>query len=171
MDSSKQEKAVDASAPSEIAQNLKVADENATFRYDESARNIVAQKSVLAYILKSALDEYAEYTVQEIAERFIEGEPELRKIAVHQDHPDRKEDPGMMSGDQKIEGDPTADKSQRDGTVYFDIRFIAALPSNGELIEILINLDYSDFRFIPIVAYFLVMCLYSRIENRNNSCM
>ena len=41
-------------APSEIAQNLKVADENATFKYDESARNIVAQKSVLAYILKSA---------------------------------------------------------------------------------------------------------------------
>ncbi len=77
MDSSGQEKKTAAQAPSEIAQNLKVADENATFKYDESARNIVAQKSVLAYILKSALDEYAAYTVQEIAERFIEGEPEL----------------------------------------------------------------------------------------------
>ncbi len=81
------------SVPSEIAQNLKVADENAAFKYDESARNIVAQKSVLAYILKSALDEYVEYTVQEIAERFIGGEPELREIAVHQDHPDRKDNP------------------------------------------------------------------------------
>ena len=70
----------------------------------------MAQKSVLAYILKSALDEYAEYTVQEIAERFIEGEPELRKIAAHQDHPDRQDDFGMMSGDDKIEGQPTADK-------------------------------------------------------------
>ena len=132
------------SAPSEIAQNLKVADENAAFKYDESARNIVAQKSVLAYIVKSALDEYAAYTVQEIAERFIEGEPELRKVAVHQDHPDRQDDPGMMSGDDKIEGKPTADKSQRDGTVYFDIRFIAVLPSDGSRIEILINCEIQN---------------------------
>ncbi len=131
-------------APSEIAQNLKVADENATFKYDESARNIVAQKSVLAYILKSALDEYAAYTVQEIAEKFIEGEPELRKTAVHQDHPDRQDDPGMMSGDDKIEGKPTADKSQKDGTVYFDVRFIAALPSDGGQIEILINCEIQN---------------------------
>ena len=132
------------SVPSEIAQNLKVADENATFKYDESARNIVAQKSVLAYILKSALDEYAAYTVQEIAEKFIEGEPELRKIAVHQDHPDRQSDSGMMSGDDRIEGKPTADKSQRDGTVYFDIRFTAVLPSDGGRIEILINCEIQN---------------------------
>ena len=130
--------------PSEIAQNLKAADEDATFKYDESARNIVAQKSVLAYILKSALDEYAEYTVQEIAERFIEGEPELRKTAVHQDHPDKEGDTSMMSGDDKIEGEPTADKSQKDGTVYFDIRFTAVLPSDGELIEILLNLEIQN---------------------------
>ena len=138
------ERETTVSVPSEIAQNLKVADENDTFKYDESARNIVAQKSVLAYILKSALDEYGAYTVQEIAERFIEGEPELRKIAVHQDHPDRHDDSGMMSGDDKIEGEPTADKSQRDGTVYFDIRFTAVLPSDGDRIEILINCEIQN---------------------------
>ncbi len=144
MGSSNKEKAAAVSVPSEIAQNLKVADENATFQYDESARNIVSQKSVLAYILKSALDEYAEYTVQEIAERFIEGEPELKKTAVYQDHPDREDAPAMMSGDDKIEGDPTADKSQRDGTVYFDIRFIAVLPSDGSRIEILVNCEIQN---------------------------
>ena len=63
MDSSGQEKRTVAPVPSEIAQNLKVADENAAFKYDESARNIVTQKSVLAYILKSALDEYVAYPV------------------------------------------------------------------------------------------------------------
>ena len=144
MDSSGQDKKTAAPVPSEIAQNLKVADENAAFKYDEAARNIVAQKSVLAYILKSALDEYVEYTVQEIAEKFIEGEPELRKIAVHPDHPDWQDDSGMMSGDDKIEGKPTADKSQRDGTVYFDIRFIAVLPSDGNRIEILINCEIQN---------------------------
>ena len=65
------------SVPSEIAQNLKVAEEDDSARYDEAARNLVAQKPILAYILKSALDEYAEYTVQEIAEKFIVGTPEV----------------------------------------------------------------------------------------------
>ncbi len=142
--SDRERKAGTVYVPSELAQNLKAADEDAAFKYDESARNIVAQKSVLAYILKSALDEYAEHTVQEIAEKFIEGEPELRKIAVHQDHPDRKDGAGMMSGDDKIEGEATVDKSQRDGAVYFDIRFIAALPSDGERIEILLNLEIQN---------------------------
>ncbi len=141
---SREKKTAVMSVPSEIAQNLKVADENAAFKYDESARNIVAQKSVLAYILKSALNEYAEYTVQEISERFIEGEPELRKIAVHQDHPDRKDDSGMMSGDDKIEGDPTVDKSQKDGTIYYDIRFLAVLPADGSLVEILLNCEIQN---------------------------
>lgn len=130
--------------PSEIAQNLKVADEDATFKYDESARNFVAEKPVLAYILKSALDEYAEYTVQEIAEKFIEGKPEIKRIAVHLDHPDREDNSGMMSGDDKVEGLPTEDKSQRDGTVYFDIRFFAVLPQSGELVEILVNCEIQN---------------------------
>ena len=51
----------------------------------------MAQKPILAYILKSALDEYAGYTVQEIAEKFIVGTPEVQRIAVHLDHPDKTE--------------------------------------------------------------------------------
>ena len=127
--------------PSEIAQNLKVAEEDASYKYDETARNLVAEKPVLAYILKSALEEYAHHTVQEIAERFIEGKPEIRKAAVHPDHPDREGGPGLMSGDDKVEGLPTADKSQRDGTVYYDIRFLASLPQEGGLAEILVNCE------------------------------
>ncbi len=130
--------------PSEIAQNMKVADEDASFRYDESARNFVAEKPVLAYILKSALDEYAPYTVQEIAEQFIEGKPEIKRAAVHPDHPNKKSDAEIMSGDARIEGLPTADKSQRDGTVYYDIRFLAVLPSSGDLVEIFVNVEIQN---------------------------
>lgn len=46
-----------------------------------------------------------------------------------------------MSGDDKVEGLPTVDKSQKDGTVYYDIRFLAALPLSGELIEIFVNVE------------------------------
>lgn len=145
-------KAKTVAIPSEIAQNLKAAEDDSTIRYDASARNLVAQKPVLAYILKSALDEYAEYSVQEIAEKFIEGTPEVKTIAVHPDHPDREamdslDMPGasdMMSGDDKIEGLSDSDKSQREGSVFYDIRFLALIPQSGESVEIYVNIEIQN---------------------------
>ena len=142
-------KTAKVSVPNEIAQNLKTADEDAAARYDASARNLVAEKPVLAYILKSSLDEYAGYSVQEIAEKFIEGEPEVRQIAVHQDHPDRKAasrttGSGLMSGDDKVEGLSETEKSQREGTVYYDIRFLAVIPQSGELAEVFVNCEIQN---------------------------
>ena len=132
------------STKTEMAQNLDVASTDGSARYDAAARNLVAQKPVLAYILKSALDEYADYSVQEIAENFIEGTPEVQKIAVHPNHPDKKDDAKMMSGDDKIAGAPTEDTSQTDGTVFFDIRFVALLPKSKELIEIFVNVEVQN---------------------------
>ncbi len=135
-------------APSEIAQNMQVAEESSDPRYDASARNLVAQKPVLAYILKSALEDYEDYTVQEIAENFIEGTPEVKAIAVHQNHPDKGGTPpktdGMMSGDDKIEGLPDVDKSQKEGTIYYDIRFLALIPQSSELMEIYVNIEIQN---------------------------
>ena len=150
---SRERKTATLSVPSEIAQNLKVADEDASFKYDESARNFVAEKPVLAYILKSALDEYADCTVQEIAEKFIEGPPEIKRTAVHQDHPNKKDGSKMMSGDDRVEGLPTVDKSQRDGTIYYDIRFLAVIPQSGELAEIFVNCEIqsNDTPGYPII--------------------
>ena len=154
--------------PNEIAQNLKAAEDGLSARYDASARNLVAEKPVLAYILKSALDEYEGYTIQEIAGKYIEGVPQIRTAAVHRDHPDRQvpvspaspmssgqgekadgEDAAdapdsMMSGDEKIEGLPGEDKSQREGTVYYDIRFLAVIPQRGVLAEIFVNIEIQN---------------------------
>lgn len=148
----------------EIAQNLLAAEIDSDPRYDASARNLVAEKPILAYILKSALDEYKDYLVQEIAEKFIEGVPEVRMTAIHQDHPDRQPTASsthpaseekandrtqagiddMMSGDDKIEGLPTVEKSQREGALYFDIRFLAIIPQSGELVEIYVNVEIQN---------------------------
>ncbi len=117
--------------PNELAENLKVAEEDASARFDASAKKLIAEKSILAYILKSSLTEYTPYTVQE---KFIEGEPEIATLAVHQDHPNRK----------RINGLPTEDKSQREGTVYFDIRFKAIVPQSGELMQIFVNCEIQN---------------------------
>ena len=53
-------------AEAEIAQTLNQAGDRVN--YDAAAKSLVAQKSVLAYILKSALDEYANVSVKKIAE-------------------------------------------------------------------------------------------------------
>ncbi len=113
---------------------LKIAEEDASARFDASAKKLIAEKSILSYILKSSLTEYAPYTVQEIAEKFIEGDPEIATLAVHQDHPDRK----------KIDGLPTEDSSQREGTVYFDICFKALIPQSGELMQIFVNCEIQN---------------------------
>ncbi len=155
--------------PNEIAQNLLTAEISSDPRYDASARNLVAEKPVLAYILKSALDEYKDCSVQEIAEKFIESVPEIRKIAIHQDHPDRQPavveenmdeesgvdkaadeeagadaEDGMMSGDDKIDGLPTVEKSQMEGALYFDIRFLAIIPQSGDLVDIYVNIEIQN---------------------------
>ncbi len=71
----------------EVAENLEVA--GARAKYDAAARKVVAQKAILAYILKSALDEFAGIPAERIAKECIEGTPGISEAAVHQDHPDR----------------------------------------------------------------------------------
>ncbi len=127
---------------SEIAQNLDVADEKA--KYDASARKLVAQKSVLAYILKSALDEFADIPVKQIAEEFIEGTPQVSEAAVHQDHPDAVssgESKEMLNGSDRIEGMPTEDIAVREGTVRYDIRFLTRVPGGDDRMEIIVNVE------------------------------
>lgn len=70
----------------EVAENLEVAGTRA--KYDAAARKLVSQKAILAYILKSALDEFAGIPAERIAEECIEGTPRISEAAVHQDHPD-----------------------------------------------------------------------------------
>ncbi len=130
---------------SEVAQNLDVADEKA--KYDASARKLVAQKSILAYILKSALDEFADIPVKRIAGEFIEGTPQISEVAVHQDHPDAacsRELREMLNGSDRIEGMPTEDVSVKEGTVRYDIRFMVQVPGGDDRMEIIVNIEIQN---------------------------
>lgn len=73
---------------SEMSLNLDAAEERT--KYDAAARKLVAQKAVLAYILKITLDEFADVPVKKIVEEYIEGMPQIHEAAVHQDQPDGK---------------------------------------------------------------------------------
>ena len=106
---------------SEISQTLDIADADA--RYDAAARKLVAQKSILAYILKSTMDEFADIPVKQIAEELIEGSPLVSETAVFQDTPDKD---GKMNGSSRVQEMATEDVSVLEGTVRYDIRLLSA---------------------------------------------
>ena len=143
-----------------IAANIRVADEKAS--YDAACKRLLSEKIILAWIMKSCLEEYRDCDVDEIAVKYIEGTPQVGEVAVALDESNRT---------SIIQGTGNEDTSLTEGTITYDIRFHATAPVSGELIRLIINIDYSDLRIIPIISCLFRLCLYFNTKNRNNSCV
>lgn len=102
--------------------------------YDESCKNILANKIILAWIMKSCMKEYKDCSICDIADHYIEGTPEISQREVHRDEAPAS-DPG------KIRGENTEDKAVNEGTVRYDIMFRAILPQCQERVELIINIE------------------------------
>lgn len=46
--------------------------------YDKAAKKLLANKQILAQIMKNCVNEYSACSVDEIAEKYIEGTPEVQ---------------------------------------------------------------------------------------------
>ena len=66
--------------------------------YDAEVKNFLKEKAILAIILKSCVKEFrtGSCTVQEIAEKYIEGTPQVSAVAVDQDAGDPVPKPACM---------------------------------------------------------------------------
>ena len=104
-----------------LAKNIFTADEKAN--YDASCKRLLAEKIILAWIMKSCLWEYADCDVNEIAEKYMEEKPQIGEIPVA---PDERENTPL------IQGTGVEDTTITEGTVTFDIRFTATVPSAKE---------------------------------------
>ena len=103
--------------------------------YDEACKQVLANKIILAWILKTCVREYNDYSVEEIADKYIEGEPEVSKTAVHVDETA-----------EFIIGMNTESATMKEGTVTFDIKFRAILPDTEEAVDMIINVEaQNDF--------------------------
>lgn len=128
---------------SEISQTLEAA--GAEARYDAAARKLVAQKSILAYILKSSMDEFADVSVKQIADELIDGSPQVSEAAVFQDVSDVLEnDNGQLNGSDRIHDMSTEDISILEGTVRYDIRFVVKIPDVEEKVEVIVNIEIQN---------------------------
>ena len=97
---------------------------------------LLADKYILAWILKSSLVEYTNSSIDDIINLYIEGKPEIKSVRVDPD-----------ATNSKIQGISTDDKSLTEGNIFYDIRFNAITPSeNGEVKTIIINIEsQNDF--------------------------
>ena len=110
-------------------------------RYDEQVKHLLANKLILATIMQGCLAEYRGCTVTEIAEKYIETEPEIGSVGVHADDTNRD-----ISG--AIRGTSTEDVTATEGTVRYDIRFYASAPAADGLIGLIINVEAQN-RYDP----------------------
>lgn len=53
--------------------------------YDEACKRLLANKQILARIMKTCVEEFRECSIKDIEEKYIEGRPEIANVSVHQD--------------------------------------------------------------------------------------
>lgn len=134
-----------------LAKNITAAGDRAN--YDVACKRLLANKIILAWIMKSCLEEFQEFTVDEIADKYIEGNPQIAKIAVN---PEEETD----SKGEQIEGSKTEDSTMKEGTVTYDIRFYALVPQTAETIKLILNIEAQNnfYPGYPIIKRGLYYC-------------
>ena len=63
-----------------IADDIRITDQNS--QYDDACKQILSEKYILAWIMKSCLEEYRDCDVRDIAEKYIEGMRDCPKFYV-----------------------------------------------------------------------------------------
>lgn len=100
------------------------------FKYDTNAKRILANKQVLARILKKTVSELRDMSFPEIM-KCIEGEPEISTVPVH---------PGLTNSPTITEMQ-NEDNIPFEGIVYYDIRFYVKVPQDNKIVKIIVNVE------------------------------
>ncbi len=134
-----------------LAKNITAAGEKAA--YDAACKRLLANKVILAWIMKSCMEEYKAHSINEIAERYIEGIPQIAEAAVNPDE-------DGYEGSEQIRGAKNEDSTIQEGTITYDIRFLAIVPGTGETIRLMINVEAQNdfYPGYPIIKRALYYC-------------
>ncbi len=117
-----------------ISKAIHISDDKA--KYDAACKQLLSEKIILAWIVKGCVEEFRDIDVSEIADRYIEGTPQISEVPVAPDE----------ASPSLIMGTATEDKKIREGTITYDIRFHAVVPKSGEMIRLILNVEaQNDF--------------------------
>lgn len=126
-------------------------------KYDAQVKKILANKAILAWILKTCTIEFSAFSPKEIIS-CIEGEPEISTISVHAMDPDLEDQPDptkqlpqkksgeydtLLDSDESITGSNTEDTGLKEQSIYYDIRFNVRVPTYGVCtsLQMIINIE------------------------------
>lgn len=109
---------------------LEVANEK--IQYDNTAKKLLSEKVLLAWIMKHCMKEYQNETVDDIAMKYINGIPRISIIPIDQD---------VEVGGTRIEVGGVEDASINEGVITYDIRYRAYVPTVDGMIGLIINLE------------------------------
>ena len=126
--------------------------------YDASCKRLLSEKRILAWIMKYCVSECSEMDIDDIV-RCIEA-PEISSVPVFSDE----------TNAPRINGMNTVESSRYEGTVTFDLRFAASIPSPKRTISLIINVeaqaDFSPHYLLPSRAEYYSARLISSQKGR-----
>ena len=119
-------------------------------KYDACCKRVLANKEILAWILKCCVKEFQDCEIDDIKNKYIDGDPVISGIAVHRDE----------GAPERIGNVSKEDSSVNEGTAVYDICFNAFAPTDGEPVKLIINLEaQKDFYpGYPIVRRGMYYC-------------
>lgn len=109
--------------------------------YDKAAKGVLSQKKVLAYILKRTVPEFESASLDDIANIYIEGKPEVSTVPVSKDKTNAVRHALERQDTPKIKGTQNEDNSITEGSIVFDVLFRAKAPVTHEIITLIINVE------------------------------
>ena len=110
--------------------------EDAKKSYDAACKAVLADRYILANILKECVEEFRDESIEFIACECIQGSPEISAVPVRADEAERL----------RLDGLNTEDVSLTEPVIHYDIRFRAVLPRTNRPIKLIINVEaQNDF--------------------------
>ncbi len=117
-----------------LSKTLHTATARSHADYDAACKRLLSEKVILAWIMKNCLKEYRNCSIQEIMDNYIEGEPQIAKVPV------TPAETNIVTNSM-IKGLSTEDKTITEGTVTYDIRFLATAPKSKDFIRLILNIE------------------------------
>ena len=96
---------------------------------------------MLAYILKRTVPEFESASLDDIANIYIEGKPEVSTVPVSKDKTNAVRHALERQDTPKIKGTQNEDNSITEGSIVFDVLFRAKAPVTHEIITLIINVE------------------------------
>lgn len=141
-----------------LSRNIDIAKDKA--QYDFLCKKILSNKTVLAWIMRRTVKEYAKMSIEDIM-ACIEDEPQIASKGINPGETNtRYQD---IPNPAQIQGLSEENQFNGEGRIYYDIRYIAVVPGKNEKIRLIINVEAQKAFYVgyQIDRRNMIKCLLS----------